>query len=102
MNELVLSDAAGTPSPRRFGLCLLGKGLNFKIKLLNLGLIDQKQSSYLKLNPTGLVPTLLHDGNAIFESNVINEYIDTVFPSPPLMPSDAVGKAQVRMWFAFE
>lgn len=102
MNELVLYDAAGTPSPRRVRLCLLEKGLTFKVKWLNLGLMDQKQQSYLKLNPTGLVPTLMHDGNAIFESNVINEYIDTIYPTPPLMPSDALGKAQVRMWFSFE
>jgi glutathione S-transferase len=102
MSELVLYDGAGTPSPRRVRICLLEKGLSFKVKWLNLGLMDQKQPSYLKLNPTGMVPTLLHDGNAIFESNVINEYIDTVFQNPPLMPSDALGKARARMWFAFE
>ena len=38
----------------------------------------------------GLVPTLVHDGKAIFESNVINEYIEAQFPNPPLVPSDAV------------
>ena len=102
MSELVLYDAAGTPSPRRVRLCLLEKGLSFKVKWLNLGLMDQKQQSYLKLNPTGLVPTLLHDGNTIYESNVINEYIDSIFQNPPLMPIDALGRAQVRMWFAFE
>ncbi|MGI8527648.1 MAG: glutathione S-transferase family protein [Pseudolabrys sp.] len=102
MSGLVLYDGAGVPSPRRVRICLIEKGLSFKVKWLNLGLMDQKQSSYLKLNPTGLVPTLLHDGKAIFESNVINEYVDTVFPNPPLMPGDAYGKARIRMWFAFE
>jgi glutathione S-transferase len=80
MTELVLYTVAGVPSPRRVKMCLFEKGLLFKIKWLNLALMDQKQPSYLKLNPTGLVPTLVHDGKAIFESNVINEYIDaTVF-----------------------
>jgi glutathione S-transferase len=102
MSELVLYDAAGVPSPRRVKLCLIEKGLAFKIKWLNLGLMDQKHPSYLKLNPTGLVPTLLHDGQAIFESNVINEYIELIHPDPPLVPKDAFGQAEMRMWFAFE
>jgi len=83
-------------------MCLFEKGLPFKIKWLNLALMDQKEPSYLKLNPMGLVPTLVHDGKAIYESNVINEYIDAVFPNPPLAPKDAYGQAQMRMWFAFE
>jgi len=102
MSELVLYDAAGVPSPRRVKMCLFEKGLAFKIKWLNLGLMDQKSAAYLKLNPTGLVPTLLHDSKAIYESNVINEYLDAVFPDPPLVPKDAYGKAEMRMWFAFE
>jgi hypothetical protein len=53
MTELVLYTAAGVPSPRRVKMCLFEKGLPFKIKWLNLALMDQKQPSYLKLNPTG-------------------------------------------------
>jgi glutathione S-transferase len=102
MSELVLYDGAGVPSPRRVKICLLEKGLPFRIKWMNLGLMDQKAPAYLKLNPTGLVPTLVHDGRAIYESNVINEYIDAVFPDPPLVPKDAYGQARMRMWFAFE
>ena len=102
MSELILYDAAGVPSPRRVKICLFEKGLPFKIKWLNLGLMDQKNPSYLKLNPTGMVPTLLHDGRAIYEFNVINEYLDAVFPTPALVPKDAYGQAQMRMWFAFE
>ena len=102
MNELVLYDAGGTPSPRRVKICLLEKDLPFKIKWLNLALMDQKAPSYLKLNPMGLVPTLVHDGRAIFELNVINEYVEAKFPNPPLVPSDPYRQAQMRMWFAFE
>ncbi len=102
MNEVTLYDGAGTPSPRRVRLCLIEKGIPFQIKWMNLGLMDQKNPSYLKLNPTGLVPTLIHDGKTIYESNVINEYIEAVFPQPPLVPKDPWGQAQMRMWFAFE
>ena len=62
----------------------------------------QKNPEYLKLNPTGLVPTLLHGDRVIYESNVINEYLDAAFPNPRLVPEDTYGKAQMRMWFAFE
>lgn len=91
MSEVVLYDAGGTPSPRRVRVCLLEKGLPFKIKWLNIALMDQKAPSYLKLNPTGLVPTLIHDSNAIFESNVINEYIEALFPE-----STARSKGRLR------
>jgi glutathione S-transferase len=102
MSDLVLYDAAGVPSPRRVKICLFEKGLPFKIKWLNLGLMDQKRADYLKLNPTGLVPTLIDNGRAIYESNVINEYIDAIYPNPPLVPKDAFSQAEMRMWFAFE
>jgi glutathione S-transferase len=102
MTELILYDAAGVPSPRRVKMCLFEKGLPFTIRWINLGLMDQKRPDYLKLNPMGLVPTLVHNGNALYESNVINEYIDAVFPDPPLVPKDPLGQAQMRMWFAFE
>jgi glutathione S-transferase len=102
MSELILYDAAGVPSPRRVKMCLFEKGLPFTIRWINLGLMDQKRPDYLKLNPMGLVPTLVHNGNALYESNVINEYIDAVFPNPPLSPKDPLGQAQMRMWFAFE
>lgn len=102
MTDLVLYDAPNVPSPRRVRMCLIEKGLPFTIRWLNLGLMDQKSPDYLRLNPTGLVPTLVHGDHVVYESNVINEYIDALFPTPSLVPDDAFGQAQMRMWFAFE
>lgn len=102
MSEIVLYDAAGVPSPRRVRICLLEKRLPFTVKWLNLGLMDQKTPDFLKINPTGLVPAMVHDGKTLYESNVINEYVDAVFPNPPLVPKDPYGQARMRMWFAFE
>ena len=56
---------------------------------------DHLQPEYLELNPNGVVPTLVHDGEPIIESSVICEYLDDVFPEPPLSPSDALGKARL-------
>ena len=56
---------------------------------------------YLKLNPNGVVPTLVHDGRPVFESSVILQYIDQIHPEQPLMPADPYGQAKVRSWLAF-
>ena len=59
---------------------------------------DQFDPAYLKLNPKAVVPTLVHDGMVIRESTVICEYLDEVFPDPPLTPADAAGRAEMRLW----
>ena len=102
MTDIVLYDAAGVPSPRRVRMALIEKRVPFRIKWMNLALMDQKQPWYLKLNPTGLVPTLVDGERVLYESNVINEYLEARFPEPRLVPKDAWGQAQMRMWFAFE
>ena len=77
-------------------LCLAEKGLEYEGKHLNLRAGDQKQPDYLKLNPNGYVPTLVHDGFVVCESVVINEYLDDAFPTLPLKPADAKGRARMR------
>ena len=56
---------------------------------------------YLAINPDGVVPSLLHDGQAILDSSVIMEYLDEVFPEVPLTPPDPLGRAKVRKWLRF-
>ncbi|TAL78721.1 MAG: glutathione S-transferase family protein [Burkholderiaceae bacterium] len=58
---------------------------------------DQYHPDYLKLNPNGVVPTLVHDGRAIRESTIILYYLDDVFPQVPLMPVDPLRRAEVRL-----
>src|SRR5690606_5113489 len=65
---------------------------------LNLRRAETQRPEYLKLNPDGVVPTLVHDGEVIRESTVIIEYVDEVFPDPPLKPADALGRARMRGW----
>ncbi len=100
--KIILYDAANSPCGRRVRMTLLEKGQEFEIRWLNLALMDQKQDWYLELNPGGMVPTLLHDGMTIFDSNVINEYLNQVYPEPALIPPGADIQAEIRMWMAFE
>jgi glutathione S-transferase len=59
---------------------------------------DQFDPDYMKLNPNGLVPTLVHDGNVFIESALILYYIDEAFPQPPLMPAEPKLRYRVRMF----
>ena len=56
---------------------------------------DQSDSTYMKLNPNGVVPTLVHDGNVIVKSSLILYYIDEAFPDLPLMPKTPVARHRV-------
>ncbi len=57
---------------------------------------QQHKEAYLKLNPQGLVPTLVDDNEQLTQSLAIIEYLDEQYPEPPLLPADAVDKAWVR------
>ncbi len=59
---------------------------------------DQNDPAYMRLNPSGVVPTLVHDGRAIVESSLILYYLDEVFPAPPLMPSSPAARHRVRLY----
>ena len=59
---------------------------------------DQNDPAYMKLNPNGLVPTLVHDGNVVTESSLILYYIDEAFPEPALMPKVPVARHRTRLY----
>jgi len=80
----------------RFGLA--EKGLECESKIVDIGKGEQFDPAYMKLNPNAVVPTLVHDGKVVIESSVIVEYLDDVFPEPPLMPKDNHLKALIRIW----
>jgi len=76
--------------------CLAEKRLDWQGHRIDLLAFENLRPDYLKLNPNGVVPTLVHDGALIVESSVINEYLDEVFPEPALKPADAKGRARMR------
>lgn len=59
---------------------------------------EQFDPDYLKLNPKGVVPTLVHDGLVIPDSTVIIEYLDQIEPDTSVHPKDPWQRAQVRYW----
>ena len=79
-------------------MALAEKALTWQGVHLDLRAGDSQKPEYVKLNPNQVVPTLLHDGAVIIESNVICEYLDDAFPETPLRPADAIGRARMRLW----
>jgi glutathione S-transferase len=103
MNQpITLYDFHGSPCARRVRIVMLEKGLEWETRLVDLTKMEQKRPEYLALNPNGLVPTLVHGDRVIYESNVITEYLDAVFPEPRLYPVDPWLCARAKMWQAFE
>ena len=66
-----------------------------RIELLRF---EHLRPEYLKLNPDGVVPTLVHDGEVVRELSVICEYLDDAFPEPPLKPAAPLARARMRIW----
>ncbi|UWQ97549.1 glutathione S-transferase family protein [Rhodobacteraceae bacterium M385] len=82
-------------------LTLHEKGLPFTDTRLDFRKKEHLSPEYLKLNPNGVVPTLLDDGRPVVDSSVIMEYLEERFPEMPLAPADAYGRAQMRAWLRF-
>jgi glutathione S-transferase len=79
-------------------LVLAEKKLPWVNHHLDLKRGEHLRPEFLAINPKGLVPVLVHDRNVIVESSLICEYLDDVFPEPPLKPTSALARARMRLW----
>ena len=93
-----LISSATCPFAQRTRMVLLTKGVDFKFTEISL---DAKPDWFLKISPYAKVPVLRHDDGVIYESAVINEYLDEVLPAPQLLPADPQQRALARIWIAF-
>lgn len=82
---------------RRVRIALLEKDIACELVELDMMARANRGEAYLKLNPYGRVPTLEEDGFVLYESTAILEYLEATHPKPPLVPSDARGRALVSM-----
>lgn len=83
-------------------LALAEKGLEWHGEHLDLMRFENLRPGYLAINPKGLVPTLVDGPDTIFESSIINEYLDDRYPAPALSPEDPVARARMRHWVKHE
>ena len=88
-----------TPSSNsdRVKIALAEKGLSWEGVRVRLANKEQKKLDFLRLNPYGKIPVLVEDGKVLFESCIINEYLDEKYPNPPLMPKDPYLRGRGRV-----
>ncbi len=99
MSKLVLYDFGNSVCCQKVRITLRAKGLEWDAIRVDLFTAEQYDPKYLKLNPKGVVPTLVHDGKPVIESTLICEYIDETFrQSPKLIPADPWQQARMRLW----
>jgi glutathione S-transferase len=98
---LRLYDYPQCPFCRKARVALAEKGLKYERVFVDLRKREQKKEEFLKLNPYGKVPVLVDNGTVMYESSVINEYLDENYPDPPLMPSSPADRARVRILVDF-
>ncbi|XVF31551.1 hypothetical protein REPUB_Repub17cG0000400 [Reevesia pubescens] len=98
--ELVILDCWVSPFCMRVKIALTEKGLEYEARAEDL--CGGKSELLLNSNPIHKkVPVFLHNSKPLCESTIIVNYIDETWPSPPLLPSCAYGRAQARFWADF-
>ena len=85
------------PFVQRSVILLKEKNVEYDIEFID---VYNPPEWFLDISPTGKVPVMLVDDNVLFESAVINEYIDEVYP-PQIHPSNPLTKAQNRAWMEY-
>ena len=97
---MVLYSGTTCPYSHRCRFVLFEKGMDFEIRDVDL---FAKPEDIALMNPYNEVPILVERDLILYESHIINEYIDERFPHPQLMPGDPVARARVRLFlFNFE
>jgi glutathione S-transferase len=95
----LLYDNPNAPNPRRVRMFLVEKGVEIPTRTVDLRSGEHFSDDFRAVNPGCTVPALvLDDGTAIAESVAICQYLEAVYPDPPLMGEGAAGRALVTMW----
>lgn len=98
---LELYNFAQSTCSQKVRICLAEKELEWVDHRLISARHDHLSDWYLRLNPNGVVPTLIHDGRPVYESSVILQYLDQIHPESSFTPPDAYDQARMRAWLTF-
>ena len=94
---LKLYDYPDCPFCQKVRVVLAEKDLEYEKVFVDLRRQEQKTPEFLRMNPYGKVPVLVDEDAVIYDSTVINEYLEDEYPPPRLMPEDSQNRAQVRL-----
>ncbi len=95
--NIKLYSAKGCPFARRTRVVLHEKDIDFETREVDF---RNKSNEFLEASPNGKVPVVVVDGDSLYESNIVNQYLDEVHEEPKLMPGDPKARAYARIWMA--
>lgn len=98
MPDVNIYSANVCPFAQRTRMVLLEKGVDFSLTEIDL---REKPAWFLEISPYGKVPLVTHNGNTLYESAIINEYLNEVYPQVDLLPEDAGARAMARIWIDY-
>ena len=98
MSEIKIYSFDKCPFAQRTRMVLIEKNLPFELIEID---VYNKPDWFASVSPYGKVPVLSHEGHTIYESAIINEYLDERFPETPLMPTDHFERANARIWIDY-
>jgi glutathione S-transferase len=97
MAAIKLYDFLSSPNCQRVKVVLEEKKLPYEKIPVDLKAKEQKKPDYLKLNPYGKVPVIIDGATVLYESLIINEYLEEKYPEPALLPKDPAKRAKIRI-----
>src|SRR5215470_5018051 len=89
-----LYDFLPCPFGQKVRIVLAEKGLSYELVQIDLTQGEQRRPEFRRLNPFGRVPVLIDEDTTIYDSTIINEYLEDEYPEPPVLP--AVGSSALR------
>lgn len=99
MPELKLMSAEVCPFAQRTLILLAEKGLDFDLLEVDL---SNKPDWFNAASPYSKVPVLVHGDVTLYESAIINEYLDEAFPDPVFLPESPAQRADARIWIDYD
>lgn len=99
---MTIYDYPGCPFGRKVRIVLAEKELSFDSVQVDLAKGQQRSDEFRRLNPFGKVPVLVDESSVVYESTIINEYLNDEYPHPPeLLPEDSGERARIRLLVDF-
>lgn len=98
MADIELFSKATCPYAQRAQMALIEKGLPYCLTEIDT---NDKPSWFNAVSPYAKVPVLRHGDALVYESRIVNEYLDEAFPAPPLLPLTPAARAQARVWIDY-
>ena len=95
-----LYDFLPCPFGQKVRIVLAEKGLSYELVEIDLAQGEQRRQDFVRLNPFARVPVLVDEDTTVYDSTIINEYLEDEYPEPPLLPGlgRSAQRARARIW----